>query len=88
MVVKVKEYFEKTRQIQTHIIVCILWCFYSYTCISNDYQWLCKYSYNCKYVSSIITNLIVNIYILKIMTNLKNTFYVEKEIQDVMKEIL
>ena len=50
MVVKIKEYFEKTRQI--------------------------KNTYNCKYICTLI---IVSIFILKITTNLKSTFYVEKE---------
>ena len=79
MVVKVKESFEKTRQVMNTynckytlvfslIYLCINWFSLSY-----------KYSYNCKYVPSIITNIIVSIYILKIMTNLKNIFYEEKE---------
>ena len=42
------------------------------------------YSYNCKYVSSINTNIIVSIHISKIMTNLKSTFYVDIEIQNLI----
>ena len=39
-----------------------------------------------KYVSSICTLNIVSIYVLKKTTNLKNIFYVDKEMQDIMKE--
>ena len=59
---------------------------YSYNCISHDHLWLYKYSYNCKYVSSICTLIIVSISILKI-TNLKSTFYEYKEMQDIMIKI-
>ena len=36
-----------------------------------------KYSYNCKYVSSICTLIIVSIYNLKLTTNLKNVYVTE-----------
>ena len=36
--------------------------------------------------TQIITLIIVSIYILKITTNLRNIFYVEKEKQDIMKK--
>ena len=41
--------------------------------------------YNCKNVSSICTLIIVSIYVLKVTTNLKNIFYVDKEMPDIMK---
>ena len=34
----------------------------------------------------IFINIIVSIYILKTMTNLKNILYVDKEMQDIMKK--
>ena len=37
-------------------------------------------------MSSNSTLIFVNIYLLKILTNLRNIFYVEKEIQDIMKK--
>ena len=45
-----------------------------------------KNSCYCKYVSTICTLINVSIDILKITTNLKNTFYMDKEIQDIKKE--
>ena len=58
---------------------------YSYKCISLNYHDRISTRIIVN-MSSIYTLLIVSIYISKIKTNLRNTFYEDKEIQDIMKK--
>ena len=67
MVLKVKEYFEKTRQVIN-----------TYNCVSHIYHDCIKTLIIVK-ISSININIFVSIYILKITTILESIFYEDKE---------
>ena len=81
MVVEVKEKFEKTRQVINTYYCKYTLVLYSYHFMSHNYYDRIKYSYNCKYISSILTIILVLvvIYFLKILISLKNPFYEDNE---------